>query len=61
MARVHRAKLFVFLRQQRHLLFSDEFQQELATALYDDKRASAHPARPTRAGDDPASLYRRLG
>jgi len=44
-ARVHRAKLFVFLRQQRHLLFSDEFEQELATALYDDK-PKGHPPIP---------------
>jgi Transposase domain (DUF772)/Transposase DDE domain len=44
-ARVHRAKLFVFLRQQRHVLFSDEFQVELATALYDDK-PKGHPPIP---------------
>jgi hypothetical protein len=27
--RIHRAKLFVFLRQYRHALFADAFQQEL--------------------------------
>jgi Transposase domain (DUF772)/Transposase DDE domain len=43
--RVHRAKLFVFLRQQRHVLFSDAFQQELATTLYDDK-PKGHPPIP---------------
>jgi hypothetical protein len=43
--RVHRAKLFVFLRQQRHVLFSDTFQQELAAALYDDK-PKGHPPIP---------------
>jgi transposase len=44
-ARVHRAKLFVFLRQQRHVLFSEEFQQEVATTLYDDK-PKGHPPIP---------------
>ena len=29
--RIRRAKLFVFLRQHRHTLFADPFQQELAT------------------------------
>jgi Transposase domain (DUF772) len=43
--RVHRAKLFVFLRLQRHVLFSDPFQEELATALYDDK-PKGHPPIP---------------
>jgi Transposase domain (DUF772) len=43
--RVHRAKLFVFLRQQRQVLFSDAFQQELATTLYDDK-PTGHPPIP---------------
>jgi hypothetical protein len=27
--RIRRAKLFVFLRQHRHTLFADPFQQEL--------------------------------
>src|SRR5262249_48161935 len=43
--RVQRAKLFVFLRHQRHVLFSEEFQQELATTLYDDK-PKGHPPIP---------------
>jgi len=43
--RVHRAKLFVFLRQQRHVLFSDPFQEEVATARYDDK-PKGHPPIP---------------
>jgi hypothetical protein len=29
--RIRRAKLFVFLRQHRHELFADAFQQELMT------------------------------
>jgi len=32
--RIHRAKLFIFLREQRHHLFSEAFQEELATTLY---------------------------
>ena len=34
--RIRRAKLFTFLRAQRHVLFAPEFQAELATALYAD-------------------------
>ena len=33
--RMRRAKLFVFLRQHRHTLFADPFQQELATLSKD--------------------------
>lgn len=44
-ARIHRAKLFVFLRQQRHLLFSPAFQEELGALLYAD-RAVGHPPLP---------------
>lgn len=43
--RVQRANLFVFLRQQRHVRFSEEFQRELATTLYDDK-PKGHPPLP---------------
>src|SRR5215813_6338477 len=42
--RIRRAKLFVFLRQHRHTLFADPFQQELAT-LYKDQ-AQGHPPVP---------------
>jgi hypothetical protein len=41
MRRVRRAKLFVFLRQQRHLVFDTAFQEELAT-MYADT-AKGHP------------------
>jgi hypothetical protein len=34
--RIRRAKLFVFLRQYRHELFTDPFQQKLLT-LYEDQ------------------------
>ena len=50
--RIHRAKLFIFLREQRHVLFSGAFQEELATLLYADKpkgHPPTPPARPTRA------------
>jgi transposase len=43
--RIHRAKLFLFLREQRHLLFSEAFQEELATTLYADK-PKGHPTTP---------------
>jgi hypothetical protein len=43
--RIHRAKLFRFLREQRHLLFTPDFQEELARGLYDDK-PKGHPPIP---------------
>ena len=39
--RIRRAKLFVFLRQHRHTLFAEAFQQELLT-LYKDQ-PQGHP------------------
>ena len=44
MRRIRRAKLFVFLRVQRHAIFDVAFQEELAT-LYDD-RPKGHPPVP---------------
>jgi transposase len=38
MVRIRRAKLFTFLRQHRHELFSDAFQAELATCFKDSAR-----------------------
>ena len=46
--RIQRAKLFIFLRQQRHVLFSADFQAELATALYADKPKGQPPLPPAR-------------
>jgi Transposase DDE domain/Transposase domain (DUF772) len=46
--RIQRAKLFNFLRQQRHVLFSPEFQAELATRLYADKPKGQPPIPPAR-------------
>lgn len=38
LGRIRRAKLFVFLRQHRHELFDESFQQELATLYRPNKR-----------------------
>jgi transposase len=45
--RIRRAKLFVFLREQRHELFSDAFQAELAT-LYQDSPLGQPPIPPAQ-------------
>ena len=45
--RIRRAKLFVFLRQHRHELFADAFQQELLT-LYKDQRQGQPPVPPAQ-------------
>lgn len=45
--RVRRAKLFVFLRQQRHLIFDLAFQEELA-AMYADAAKGQPPIAPAR-------------
>ena len=45
--RVRRAKLFVFLRHHRHTLFSDAFQQELAS-LYKEASQGQPPVPPAQ-------------
>jgi hypothetical protein len=45
--RIRRAKLFVFLRQHRHELFADAFQQELMT-LYKDQPQGHPPVPPAQ-------------
>src|SRR5215470_12905292 len=45
--RIRRAKLFVFLRQHRHTLFADPFQQELLT-LYKDQPQGHPPVPPAQ-------------
>jgi hypothetical protein len=45
--RIRRAKLFVFLRQHRHTLFADPFQQELLT-LYKDQPQGQPPVPPAQ-------------
>jgi hypothetical protein len=47
MARVKRAKLFVWLRQHRHELLDEEFQAELA-GMYDDAQAGQPPVPPAQ-------------
>ncbi len=42
---IRRAKLFVFLRKHRHMLFNEAFQQELAS-LYDDSVRGRPPISP---------------
>ncbi len=44
---VRRARLFVFLREHRHELFSEEFQAELAQA-YADKPKGQPPVPPAQ-------------
>ena len=44
---IKRAKLFVFLRQHRHELFDDAFQQELAT-IYKDSPFGQEPTPPAQ-------------
>lgn len=46
-ARIRRAKLFVFLRHSRHELFNESFQQELAT-LYQPSKRGHPPTAPTQ-------------
>lgn len=45
--RIRRAKLFVFLRERRHVLFADTFQEELAT-LYKDRPQGQPPVPPAQ-------------
>jgi transposase len=47
MRRVKRAKLFVFLRERRHEIFDEGFQEELG-ALYGDSRLGHPPVPPAR-------------
>ena len=47
MGRIRRAKLFVFLRERRHELFSEAFQAEL-TALYADSPLGQPPIAPAQ-------------
>src|SRR2546421_4563019 len=45
--RMKKAKLFVFLRKQRHKIFDEAFQQELAT-LYQDSKRGQPPIAPAQ-------------
>jgi hypothetical protein len=59
--RVRRAKLFVFLREQRHNLFNPAFQEELS-GLYRDSKRGQPPLPPAQLAlaTRLASLYRSL-
>ena len=60
--RVKRAKLFVFLRTQRHLIFDESYQEELAT-LYAEVPKGQPPIAPRSAGTGyhPAGVYGCFG
>jgi hypothetical protein len=45
--RIRKAKLFVFLREYRHQIFDEAFQQELA-ALYQDSKQGQPPIAPAQ-------------
>ena len=45
--RIRKAKLFVFLRNYRHQIFDDVFQQELAT-LYQESKRGQPPVEPAQ-------------
>src|SRR5881392_2189512 len=44
--RIRRGKLFVFLRQHRHEVFDEAFQQELASLLYQESQRGQPPVPP---------------
>ena len=48
MRRIKRAKLFVFLRESRHEIFDEGFQEELGTTLYGDSRRGQPPVPPAK-------------
>lgn len=45
--RIKKAKLFSFLRENRHEIFNEEFQQEMA-ALFKDSTVGHQPVFPAR-------------
>jgi len=46
--RIRKAKLFLFLRQSRHSLFDEQFQQELARKLFKDSTMGKCPVPPAQ-------------
>jgi hypothetical protein len=46
--RIRKAKLFLFLRQIRHSLFNEQFQQELASKLFKDSTMGKCPVPPAQ-------------
>jgi len=61
MKRIRKAKLFAFLRQHRHELLDEAFQQELAN-LYRKAERGQPSGGPCDAGSgaDPGGVYRGL-
>lgn len=47
MAKIRKAKLFIWLRKNRHLLFDEEFQQELAK-IYKNSTVGLSPVPPAQ-------------
>ena len=46
--RIRKAKLFLFLREIRHSLFDEQFQQELASKLFKDSTMGKCPVPPAQ-------------
>ena len=60
--RIKRAKLFLFLRHNRHEIFDEEFQAELATIFKDSTVGHCPvPKGATSIGVDFTSLHRSIG
>ena len=59
---IKRAKLFRFLREIRHLLFDEEFQEELSK-MYAEAATGHPPVQPEqqRLNLNPTSLYQSFG
>jgi len=58
--RIKRAKLFTFLRECRHELFDQSFQQELSK-LYADSVCGHPPVPPAGIGNNITSLHWGIG
>ncbi len=60
-SRIKRAKLFIFLRHNRHELFNDEFQAELAK-IFTRQHGRSMPSATSAVslGANSPSLYRHL-
>jgi hypothetical protein len=46
--RIKRAKLFIFLRHHRHLIFTEAFQEELGQMMYTDETRGHPPIPPAQ-------------
>jgi len=59
--RIKRAKLFTFLRECRHELFDQSFQQELSKLYALSMRTSSGSTRTTGIGNNITSLHWGIG